>query len=291
MTTAGFHPSRGRLVDIGGRRLRAVAAGPASSAPLILLEAGSFGCAADWAIVQEKLAAKGLRSLAYDRAGLGYSDPGPSPRDGRAIAADLEALLAALGETGPLVAAGHSMAGLMLRVFAPRHREQMLGLVLVDAVTPEMMDVRGPALGFHAYRSAMKLVGPLSGAGFMRPVSLVIGDLIGLEGEARKEKRRVYGSAVHARWSADEVQNWMRTVRQAREPFDPDLPVAVVTAGDGAKAVRMKALQVAPAQASRLGYVEHAPGANHASLLGKSFADPIVRGVEHVLASALSKAA
>lgn len=283
MTAAGFHPSRGRLVDIGGRCLRAVPAGPpAQDLPLVLLEAGSFGCAADWAVVQERLAAKGLRSLAYDRAGLGYSDPGPAPRDARAIAADLEALLARLGETGPLVAVGHSMAGLFLRVFAPRNHERVRGVVLVDAVTPEMMDVRGTALGFNAYRSAMPLV--RSAASLMRPVSLVIGDLIGLEGEARKEKRRVYGSAAHARWSADEVQNWLRSVSQAREArFSLDLPVAVVTAGAAERAANFKPLQVAPAQASRQGYVEHVPGANHASLLGKSFADPIVRGVEHVL--------
>ena len=67
-----------------------------------MLEAGSFGFSADWAAVQARLAAEGLRSLAYDRAGLGLSDPGPEPRDSQAIVGDLEALLAALGETGPL---------------------------------------------------------------------------------------------------------------------------------------------------------------------------------------------
>ena len=46
----------------------------------------------------------------------------------------------------------------------------------------------------------------------------------------------------------------------------------------------------APAQASQLGYLEHASGANHASLLGKAFADPIVRGIEHVLTAAARKA-
>ena len=36
---------------------------------------------------------------------------------------------------------------------------------------------------------------------------------------------------------------------------------------------------------SERGYVEHVTRANHANLLGKAFADPIVRGVEHVLAA------
>src|SRR5690349_11738547 len=101
------HPGRGEFVDIGARRLRVVRAGPAAAEPLILLECGAFGCAADWAVVQERLAAQGLRSLAYDRAGLGYSDAGPIPRDGAAVVADLEALLAAQGETGPMVLVGH----------------------------------------------------------------------------------------------------------------------------------------------------------------------------------------
>ncbi|KQW70897.1 hypothetical protein ASE17_18750 [Phenylobacterium sp. Root77] len=288
MTAQRFHPSRGQLVDIGGRRMRAALAGPDTDRPLIVLECGAFGCAADWAVVQERLAARGLRSLAYDRAGLGYSDPSPEPRDGRAIAADLEALLARLGETGPIVYTGHSMAGLMARVFVPRNRERVLGVVLVDAVTPEMLDVRRTAAGIHAYRGAMKLVGAWSSAGFMRPVSLVIGDLIGLEGEARKEKRRIYGSASHTRWAAEEVVNWPRTSALGCEAggFEPELPVAVVTAGGAEVQARLKALQVVPAQRSQRGYVEHVRGANHANLLGKAFADPIVTGVEHVLRAA-----
>jgi hypothetical protein len=47
----------------------------------------------------------------------------------------------------------------------------------------------------------------------------------------------------------------------------------------------LKEIQMIPAIASLSGYIEHVPGATHASLLGRKFADPIVRGVEHVLAS------
>lgn len=275
-------------MDIGGRRLRIVRAGDGAGRPLVVLEHGAFGCAADWAVVQDRLAAKGLSSLAYDRAGLGFSDPGASPRDGAAVAADLEALLRALGETGPLVMVGHSMAGLMLRVFVPRNRSRVLGVVLVDAVTPELILERAGARAVHAYRRAMRLVGWWSGLGFMRPVSLVIGDLIGLEGEASAEKRRIYGSATHTRWAAEEVQHWPATSEQGRTAgaFDPDLPVAVVTAGDARVSPRLKAVQMAPALASRQGHVDHVRGANHASLLGRRFADPIVRGVEHVLSAA-----
>src|SRR5580698_1905089 len=143
MSAAEHHSDlRGSTVEIaGGRRLRYVRVGPdASPRPLVVLEAGSFGFSADWAAVQEGLAAAGLRSIAYDRAGLGLSDFGPSPRDSDAIAADLEALLAAIDEPGPLIVCGHSMAGMHVRVFAGRNAARIRGLVLVDATTPEAMD-------------------------------------------------------------------------------------------------------------------------------------------------------
>jgi len=277
--------TRGELIDIGGRHLRLVRAGRPSDRPTVVLECGAFGCAADWAVVQERLAAKGLRSLAYDRAGLGGSDPGPKPRDGRAVIADLKALLRSAAEPGPYVLAAHSMGGLFVRQFTLAFPDEVLGVVLVDAVTPEVLDNAVLARGVRAYRRAMRLVGLGADVGFMRPASLFIGDLIGLTGEARTEKRRIYGSRIHTRWAAEEVQHWPATSVQAREAgsFDPDLPIAVVTAGAEHVGRKLKAIQVEPALASRRGYVEHVAGSNHASLLGVRFADPVVRGVEHVL--------
>jgi pimeloyl-ACP methyl ester carboxylesterase len=278
---------RGEMVDVGGRRLRAVHAGPPGARPTVVLEHGAFGCASDWAVVQQRLAAKGMRSLAYDRAGLGHSDPGPKPRDGRALTADLAALLRGAGEPGPFVLVGHSMGGLMVRLFALAHPERALGLVLVDAVTPEIMHTpHGPRV-VRAYGRAMRLVSAGARVGLMRPMAAVAGNLIGLEGEAAVEKRRIYGSAPHARWATEEVLNWPVTSDQAAELDIPaELPVAVVTAGSERLAKGLKMLQSAPALASRHGYLEHVPRANHASLLGRRFADPIVRGVEHVLAAA-----
>ena len=81
VSNSAIPPLRGRLVDIDtGRRLHVVTSGPADSPyPLVMLEAGAFGFSADWSAVQEALAAANYRSLAYDRAGLGRSDPGAAP--------------------------------------------------------------------------------------------------------------------------------------------------------------------------------------------------------------------
>lgn len=272
------------MVDVGGRRLRAVPAGPHEAEPLIVLEHGAFGCAADWAVVQARLAARGLRSLAYDRAGLGLSDPGPLPRDGAAAAADLGALLAALGETGPMVLVGHSMGGLMVRAFAAAQAERVAGVVLVDAMTPDVarLPAGGPVIA--SFGALLRLAAFGARFGLMRPVALVTHDLIGLEGPAKAEKRSIHGSRGHARWAAEEVANWTAfSDLAAAAELPPAMPVAVVTAGDERSRAWLKALQVKPALASRRGHVEHVAGSTHASLLGRRFADPVVRGVEHVL--------
>jgi pimeloyl-ACP methyl ester carboxylesterase len=280
-------PRRGSTVDIGGRSLRIVRAGP-EGGPLCILEHGAFGCASDWAVVQAQLAAKGVRSLAYDRAGLGDSDPGPTPRDGTAIVADLASLLAALGETGPLVLTGHSMGGLMVRLEAFAWPDRTLGVVLVDAVTPAILDDPSGLKFVTAYVRAMRWVTLAAKGGAMRLYARMAGDLIGLDPEASADKKRIYGTSSHAIGAAAEVVQWPKTSAEAAaQDFDPDLPIAVVAAGptDGARA-RLKALQAQPAEASAYGYVEHVTAASHASLLGQRFAEAIVRGVEHVLAKA-----
>jgi pimeloyl-ACP methyl ester carboxylesterase len=280
-------PYRGEKIDLGGRALRVVRAGPRGRGPTVVLEHGAFGCAADWAVVQERLAAKGLRSIAYDRAGLGHSDPGPKPRDGRAIIADLAALLRETDEPGPYVLVGHSMGGLMVRLFALTHPDQSAGVVLVDAVVPEIMKTKGGPQAVRAYGRALRWVSYGARFGMMKPVAQVTGNMIGLIGEAAVEKRRIYGLGSHAHWAAEEVAWWPATSDQCAEAELPQaMPVAVVTAGAEKGAPWLKALQSIAALNSRHGYVEHVAGARHASLLGVKFADPIVRGVEHVLHAA-----
>lgn len=276
---------RGQRVDIGGRALRVVRVGPATTTqPLIVCEHGAFGCATDWAVVQEKLAQRGLRSLSYDRAGLGHSDPGPAPRDGRAINDDLEALLAAIGETGPILLCGHSMGGLMVRLFALERDRDLAGLVLVDAVTPDVFSLPGGPAAIGAFGRLLQVASYGAKVGLMVPVSLVSGNLIGLPGAAGAEKRRIHGSAPHAHAAAAEVMCWPATSRMAGAVELPaHLPVAVVTAGAIRARRALKAFQEAPAQRSASGYIEHVEPATHANLLGPRYADAVVRGVEHVL--------
>lgn len=57
------------------------------------------------------------RACWYDRAGEGWSDPGPFPRTSVAIATDLHTLLQRAGVPGPYVLVGASFGGLNVRVY------------------------------------------------------------------------------------------------------------------------------------------------------------------------------
>lgn len=290
IAAAGPIPRRGEMVDVGGRRMRIVCMGPKDTGkPTIILEAGAFGFAADFGAVQEQLTAKGLRNCAYDRAGMGYSDPSPEPRDGIAIAEDLESLLAAAKVAPPYIMVGHSMGGLRLREFAGRNPDKVVGVVLVDAATPEALNDPGTRDFVGHFATASKWAGVGASAGLFTPLmGTGVANKIGLTGEAEREKRHFFANGRHNRVSAEEVALWPKASEQAAAapPFRPDVPVAVVTAGAaGDFNAGRKAMQAAPAKAAQHGYVDHVAGAGHNTLLGPMYADHIVRGVEFVLAN------
>ena len=283
-----FEPS-GRYVDIGGRKLRLVCAGPKSAQPVIWMEAGAWGLAADFAAVQQRLSGKGLRSCAYDRAGMGFSDPGPRPRNSAAIAGDLHKLIAASGETGPFVFMAHSMAGQHIRLYAGQHPEQVAGLVLLEATTPEMAE-RPEAQKFLNRVQAVARATAIAGSLGLSKVAYYKGDRIGLPPQGRAEKRHAFVSGRHARTAAAEVLAWPQGAVQAQTvALDPVWPVAVVTAGDLRRFPGWDKARRAPERQSRSGYYENDPAATHTTLLGLAHSDAVLRGVDHVLAALAQK--
>jgi pimeloyl-ACP methyl ester carboxylesterase len=73
------------------------------------------------------------RVCTYDRAGMGWSDPGPLPRSPATVANELHALLENGSIAGPYILVAHSLAGKNARLFAAAHPNEMAGMVLVDA--------------------------------------------------------------------------------------------------------------------------------------------------------------
>jgi pimeloyl-ACP methyl ester carboxylesterase len=132
-----------------GRRLNFRCAG--QGAPTVILESGYGADSLAWPRVQSELS-KRYRVCAYDRAGYGFSDPGPEPRDGAAIARDLDRGLRAARINGPLILVGHSAGALYVRLLAARRPAEIRGLVLADPTVE------------HQDRRFAELLGPGSGS-------------------------------------------------------------------------------------------------------------------------------
>jgi len=128
---------RGQMVDMGdGRRLHMVIMGEDKGQPTVILEQGMGSFSSNWYWVQSELAAD-TRVVAYDRAGLGWSDPLPGGQDAYESAADLHLALEKSEIPGPYIVAGHSYGGLVVRAFADLFPGEVVGMVLVDASHPD----------------------------------------------------------------------------------------------------------------------------------------------------------
>lgn len=122
-------PPPGRLVDVGGYRLHIHCTG--TGAPTVVLASGASSFAIDWALVQPEVA-RTNRVCSYDRAGMGWSDSTGFVATAERSVSELHALLSAAGERPPYVLVGASLAGIYVRLYQLRYRDEVAGLVLVD---------------------------------------------------------------------------------------------------------------------------------------------------------------
>ena len=76
---AKAYPPPGQLVDVGGHRLHINCTGTGS--PTVVIEAGLGDWSTTWAAYVQPEVAKTTRVCTYDRAGMGWSEAGPLPRD------------------------------------------------------------------------------------------------------------------------------------------------------------------------------------------------------------------
>lgn len=143
LDTARLAPA-GVYADLGTHRLHYHCVG--KGYPAVVIDTGIGGSGAEWHAVRETLVERAM-VCTYDRAGYGWSDPGPSPRTTKRIARELRALLVAAGVPPPYVLVGHSFGGFNVRMFAARYPAEVAGLVLVDSSHPDEPMPRAGAAG------------------------------------------------------------------------------------------------------------------------------------------------
>lgn len=127
------YPPAGQMVDVGGYRLHINCTGTGS--PTVVIDAGWGDWSLLWSPVQEEVS-KSTQVCTYDRAGMGYSEAGPLPRNAAQFAQELHTLLERANVAGPFVLVGHSMGGLPVRVFVHEYPAQVSGVVLIESMSP-----------------------------------------------------------------------------------------------------------------------------------------------------------
>jgi pimeloyl-ACP methyl ester carboxylesterase len=123
-------PQVGTSIDVGGHSLNIFCSGKGT--PPVILDGGAGAPGYSWSGIQPELA-KTTETCWFDRAGEGWSDPGPFPRTSAAIADEEHVLLKNAGIAPPYVLVGHSFGGLNARVYAGHYPSEVAGMVLVDA--------------------------------------------------------------------------------------------------------------------------------------------------------------
>ncbi len=224
------YPPPGQLVQVGGHRLHIRCVG--QGAPTVILEAANGGMSAHWVRVQREVA-KATRACAYDRAGLGWSESGPRPRDARQISSELHALMGEASiDEGSYVLVGHSYGGLYARMYTARYPDEVVGLVLVDSSHPEQF-TRSPE-GREMYERARRLTA--IAALFSRLGLIRLFDVFPaparLPAHQRAQAEASLSSTRHLVATAQEFSATPQTSAQVRTTQGlGDKPLAVVSAG------------------------------------------------------------
>lgn len=126
----------GKLVGANGTRLNLYCMG--NGAATVVFDSGWEDWAPAWAVVQPRVA-KFTRVCAYDRAGAGFSDPGPMPRTSVRIADELHSALHNAHIPGPYILVGSAFGGDNVRAFADRYTSEVGGLILDDSDADDLV--------------------------------------------------------------------------------------------------------------------------------------------------------
>lgn len=130
-------------VDTAGRRLALTRR--ATGTPTVVLETGLGAESDEWEAVQREVE-KVTATCRYDRANRGASDPAPPPRSARDLVIDLHTLLVTARVPPPYVLVGHSLGGLIVRLYAHQYPDDVAGLVLVDPMHEDQFERIGPLI-------------------------------------------------------------------------------------------------------------------------------------------------
>ena len=249
-TAARDFPPRGRMIDIGGRRIQLDCRG--SGSPTVVFESGlGMDGSLGWTAVHDSVA-RMTRACTYSRAGILWSDPSDGPRHTTDVTADLHATLRAAGESPPLVLVGHSVGGPYVVAYTQRYGGDVAGIVLVDGSHPDQ-ERRLREVTAVTVKQALRpfrIASTLSWTGVVRAASAAA---------PAEHHDSVYTTRVKAAYAPTSLAALLKEAEALDSTFAEtgaahqlgDRPLFVLTAGAPSSAKELKAMRMTPAQGSR----------------------------------------
>ena len=251
-------PPPGRRVDVGGYKLHLL--DPGHGGPSVVFESALGASSLTWALVQSRVA-EFTRTCSYDRAGCGWSDPGPMPRSADQMLKELRSLLQNAGIEPPYILVGHSYGGLTVSLYAHRYPGEVAGALLLDPADPEQwvtlkeedrvkiekgarLSRRGAwlarfglarlvvSLGSLGARSPARRLGAFLTDGVPRPVlDRLLSPMQRLPQEARDALKWFWTRPAFFQALASQIEWVSHSARKVQHsPFPPELPLTVVSA-------------------------------------------------------------
>jgi pimeloyl-ACP methyl ester carboxylesterase len=224
------YPVPGQLVAVDDRMMHINCIGQGS--PTVIFELGVGSASAAWSEVHERVALF-TKTCAYDRAGLGYSEPTGEPLRASDVADRLQELLHAARIEDDLLLVGWSAGGVYIREFYGRNPERVAAMLFVDS-SHEQQAGRMPRTSGNGSDPALKVARYLAPFGLIRISGILDGRIERGAGSAELKSRlkAIYNQShiLNTVWRESEAFDLDIDASESPAPVG-DLPLIVLTRG------------------------------------------------------------
>jgi pimeloyl-ACP methyl ester carboxylesterase len=225
------YPAPGELIGVDDRIMHVNCIGEGS--PTVIFELGVGSASAAWSDVHKQVSLF-TRACAYDRAGLGYSEPTDQPLRSSNVAQRLQKLLRAAKIEDELVLVGWSAGGVYIREFYGRYPERVEAMLFVDS-SHEQQATRMPQTSGNGSDPMLGIARRLAPFGIVRMSGILDRRVERGTGsdELKSHLKAIYHQShiLDTVWRESEAFNLDISATQPPSPVG-DLPLIVLTRGN-----------------------------------------------------------
>jgi pimeloyl-ACP methyl ester carboxylesterase len=290
------YPPPGRLYAVNGHQMHIYCAGEGS--PAVILQAGGAADSIWWYRVQNQLA-EHTRVCAFDRPGMGWSEPTTEPRDAFTLVGELHTLLAQADVRPPYVMAGHSWGAVLTRIYAAQYPQEIEGMALVDSailLPKHFMDQSEFDAWKSTFAGQQTLFGAITRLGLPRLTDPTTFHNAGYPSAVALElvAMRSRNEVIDTDYEEFQAEMWALTEASAAAENLGDLPMAVLWAPESWKSQDAYLTELPAARAEISTYSANSvtrsiEGADHVSILGNEvYAQQVSAAILDVMEAAQS---